>query len=186
MPVTKTITLYSFEELSEDKQDKVIETLSDVNVDHDWWDHAYQDAANIGLKIEEFDLYRGIVKGGLTFYLLDACKSIRMNHGKECDTFKTASDYHEAYIAAFVEWHGTQTQQPSPSTSHWKPVDWLAEFKFEDKAQDIEVDFAKALLEDYRIILEKEYRWLTSREAIVETIDANGYLFNKDGTLSRF
>lgn len=182
MPITKTITLYSFDELSEQAQDKAIEALGDVNVQHDWWDCTYQDAAAIGLKIKEFDLYRVSIKGDLTEYLLDVCKSIRMNHGKDCDTFKTASNYHKAYIAAFVEWHGTQTQQSDPSTSHWKPVDWLAEFKFQDEAREIETDLAKALLEDYRIMLGKEYRWLTSREAIVSSINANKYLFDKDGT----
>lgn len=183
MPITKTITLYSFDELSEQAQDKAIEALWDVNVQHDWWDCICQDAAAIGFKIEELDLYRNTIKGELAEHPLDVCKSIRMNHSKDCDTFKTASNYHKAYIAAFVEWYGTETQQPDPSTSHWKPVDWLAEFKFQDEAQEIEADLAKALLEDYMIMLKKEYRWLTSREGIVSSIDANEYLFNKDGTL---
>lgn len=184
MPITKTITLYSFDELSEQAQDKAIESLSDVNVDHDWWDCICQDAANIGLRIKEFDLYRNTIKGDLTEYSLDVCKSIRIN--QDCDTFKTGANYHKAYIAAFMEWHGTQTQQSDPSTSHWKPVDWLAEFKYQDEAQEIEADLTKALLEDYMIILKKEYDWLTSREEIVSTIKANEYFFKEDGTLCTF
>jgi hypothetical protein len=176
MPITKTITLYSFDELSEQAQDKAIESLLDVNVDHGWWDYIYQDAANIGLRIDEFDLYRNTIKGELTEYLLDVCKSIRMNHGKDCDTFKTAANYHKAYIAAFVEW-------PRTPTSDWKPVDWLAEFKYWDEAQEIEADLTKALLEDYMIMLKKEYDWLDSREGIVSAIEANEYFFKEDGTL---
>jgi hypothetical protein len=184
MPVIKLITLYRFDELSKEAQEAAISNLHDVNVHYDWRDSTYENAELIGLKIVEFDIERRTIEGKLNEYLLDVCKSIRKNHGKEWRTFQTAIAYHKQYIAAFVEWYGTQTQQADPSASHWKPKDWLADFKREDEAEEIEADFAKELLEDYLLILRDEYEYQTSREQVVETIKANDYLFTELGELA--
>lgn len=54
---TKTITLYSFDELSEDAKKKAIDNLRDVNTDFEWWDFAYDDfkafAALFGITLNE-------------------------------------------------------------------------------------------------------------------------------------
>lgn len=178
MPVVKTITLYSFNELSEMAQNEAVDSLWDINVSNDWWDYIFSDAAGIGLKIEEFWLDRHIIRGELAEYLLDSCSLIRRNHGKECETFKTAANFHKTYIAAFVEWYDTQTQQ---SKSHHRPKDWLAQFKFEDEAQKIQADFEKALLEDYLELLRSSWDHLCSRQEIVKSIEANNCLFTELG-----
>jgi hypothetical protein len=46
----------------------------------------------------------------------------------------------------------------------------------------LEDEFLKTLCEDYRIILSREYDYLTSEAAIIETIEANEYEFKADGT----
>jgi hypothetical protein len=181
MPITRTITLYEFDELSEEAQEAALSSLHDVNVHFLWWDSTHENAKLIGLEIEEFDIDLRTIKGKLNEYLLDVCKSIRKNHGKDHRTFQAATAYHKQYIAAFIEWYGTQTQQADPSASHWKPKDWLADFKREDEAQEIEADFAKELLKDYLIILRDEYEYQTSREQVVETIKANDHLFTELG-----
>jgi hypothetical protein len=38
-----------------------------------------------------------------------------------------------------------------------------------------------AMLEEYIVLLRKEYEYLTSRDAIIETIMANEYLFDESG-----
>ena len=43
--------VYLFSELSEKVKQKVINDNYDINVDYEWWESAYEDAANIGLKI---------------------------------------------------------------------------------------------------------------------------------------
>jgi len=50
--------------------------------------------------------------------------------------------------------------------------------------EDNEEAFLKELLQEYLSILTKEYDYLTSEEAIVETIEANEYEFYKDGRLA--
>lgn len=87
MSITRTITIYQFDELSEEAQEKAIEICSDYNVNHDWWEHTCdQDAVTIGLKITEFDIDRGTIEGDLSEYLLDSCRLIRTNHGKDTET----------------------------------------------------------------------------------------------------
>lgn len=49
---------------------------------------------------------------------------------------------------------------------------------------DNEEEFSKELLEEYSIILQKDSEYLTSDEAIIETIQANEYEFNQDGSLA--
>ena len=56
---TKTINLYSFDELREESKKKAIQNLWDINVDYDWWQFIYDDAKQIGLKLTGFDLDRG-------------------------------------------------------------------------------------------------------------------------------
>ena len=69
----------------------------------------------------------------------------------------------------------------------WQPVfsEYMTEpenmGELEGKLQDIEDDFLKSLCEDYRILLQHQYEYLTSEEVIIETIEANEYEFTQDG-----
>lgn len=49
---------------------------------------------------------------------------------------------------------------------------------------DNEEEFSKALLEEYANILQKDYEYLTSEEAIIEAIQANEYEFYEDGRMA--
>jgi len=49
--------------------------------------------------------------------------------------------------------------------------------------EDIDAEFLRSLCEDYRIMLQNEYEYLTSEEAIIETIIANEYEFTEEGEL---
>ncbi|MFW6219823.1 MAG: hypothetical protein ACOC33_03205 [bacterium] len=91
----KTIELkiYQFSELSEYAKQKAIENLSDINVDYNWWEFIYEDAKNVGLKIEGFDLYEK--KINMSYYEDSATvkKLISKTHGKKTDTYKTVKGH---------------------------------------------------------------------------------------------
>lgn len=179
---TRQRTLYRFQELDESAQEKAMERLWDLNVDYDWWDHIYHDAADVGLKITGFDTYRNTISGELTDYLLDSCKLIRKNHGKDCETFKTAKVYLDEYIEAFVKWReAEQSSGDQDDFEGWKPADFLEEFKWTDEAKEVEKEYQKALLEDYLILLRDEYDYRTGKEALRESILAGEYLFTENG-----
>jgi len=158
---TIKIKLYDFKELPEDIQEKVINNLSDINVDYDWWDFIYQDAKDIGLEISSFDIYQKEIDGELIDSIDGIIKAIMKNHGKETDTYKLAEKYQAMYEK--------QGQDIS-----------------DDLDEEWHIDFRHDLLECYLSMLEKECEYLESREAIIETIEANEYTFEADGTMRNY
>jgi len=58
--------------------------------------------------------------------------------------------------------------------------EFVTDLGVSDERED---EFLYALLEDYRVMLNKEYEYLTSEEAIIETIKINDYEFTADGKI---
>ena len=172
MPTVKTITAYTFDELSEEAKEKAREWMRDHALEYDWWDFIYEDAANVGIKITGFDLGRGSYCNGTIEDAEGTAHAILKNHGEEGETYKTASAYlkerDEAIDAA--------------------PRDEDGEFEDEgaldDKLDEIAGEFIKSILEDYRICLQREYEYRLSDEVIDEDIRANEYLFTEEGRRS--
>jgi hypothetical protein len=150
---TIKINIYKFSELSEKAKEKAVNIFQDINVDFEWWDGTYEDAVNIGLKITSFDLDRRQITGELTGSGLDTANLIIANHGTENETYKTAQRY-------FLSLKNSESDEEIEETEH---------------------EFLNDILEDYLIILRKEQEYLTTKEAIIETIESNEYDFTEDG-----
>jgi hypothetical protein len=171
---TKEITVYKFSELSDKAKKKALDKLSDINVSHDWWDYIYDDAATIGLKIEEFDIDRGsYVKGKFTLDAIEVAAKIKENHGEECETYKDAEAFLISRDAILATW-------PTDANGEFENSDDL-----DETLDEIEEDFFKKIREYYRTLLSKEYDYQTSEKQIIESIEANEYEFTEDGKLSR-
>lgn len=92
---TKTIDVYQYDELGDEAKQKVLEKFYDLNVSFEWWEYLYEDAKRGGLKISEFDLGRGRhIKGKLLVSVGEVCARILAEHGKECETYKLATEYY--------------------------------------------------------------------------------------------
>ena len=148
--------VYDFDELSEGAKDKAVEKFSDINVDFDWWDSIYDDAHCVGLEITGFDLYRQERDGKLTDSVLGSIQAIKKNHGKKTDTYKLALQYEKL------------------AKKHEADSD-------DDYDEEFIDEYRQALLHVYFEMFQEEYNYLTSKEAIIETIQANEYGFLKDG-----
>lgn len=157
--------LYSFDELSDEAKEQAVLNLVDINVDYEWWDGVYADAEDIGLKITAFDLdrHRG-AEGHFFWSAKEVAEAIIENHGPDCETYKTA----KAFLDDFPE----EPDEDAENYGEW-----------EDTIDDMTDEFLKSLLEDYSIMLQHESEYLTSDEAIIETIQSNEYEFTSDGTL---
>jgi hypothetical protein len=167
--ITKTVEAYKYDELSDQAKEKAIEHFSDINVDHDWWSGSCEDAKNIGLKITSFDLDRNRhAEGNFIIDAENCAKAIIKEHGKDCETYKTAKAYLKEYKTAFDAMEKAEDGE-------------VLHYQDEQTLQDINNEFLKSLLEDYSIMLQKESEYLTRQEAIEETIRANEYEFTKDG-----
>ena len=148
--------VYQFNELNEQAKQKAIENMYDINVNDSWWEYTYEDAANAGLKLTSFNIDRGnYCNGKFINSAQDCAQLIIKNHGKECSTYVTASD--------FIQELTKLTDQD------------------EDEIEELEEQFLKDILEDYKKILSEEYEYQTSKEAIIETILANEYEFTEEG-----
>lgn len=165
--------VYKFDELNEDAKQTVIENNYDINVSYDWWESTYEDAKNVGIEITAFDIDRSsYCKGEASSSWKDVAEQIVKEHGEMCETYKTAKDFLNEYDELVKKYSdGININQV-----HEDNV-----YEFDQYADELENDFRKSILEDYRIILEKEYEYLTSKEAIIETITCNEYEFTKDG-----
>jgi hypothetical protein len=168
---TIEIKLYKFSELSEEIKENAVNHLCDINVDFDWWDYIYDDAKTIGLKINEFglDRYRHAT-GNFLFSACEVAQNIFNNHGEFCKTYKTAKLFIKDWQSVFNEYMD-ETNEKYESTES------------ENELMELEDNFLNSLLEDYSIILQNEYEYRTSNEAIIETIEANEYYFTKEGKL---
>jgi hypothetical protein len=166
---TITIALYSFNELTEETQRKAISLLSDLNTPHGWWNNTYEDAKRVNLKLTGFDFDReNYCNGDFITVAETTATLILKKHGQECDTFKTAKAFLNDYL-------------PKKKKFEKENPGWY--FTHEDEACQLEEDFLKAILKDYLRILKKECEFLESKEQIIETINANDYLFFEDGKL---
>jgi len=156
---TRTYNVYEFEELTERQQQKVLDKYYDINVDHDWWEFVYSDAEAIGLKILAFDIGR---RWEIDTQTLQKPKDIALNilesHGKHCDTYKVAKWF-------LVNRHT------------------LKKHRRQDGLEECEMTFEGDLKQEYLRMLEREYNYLTSEEAVKETLIANRYIFTETGRI---
>lgn len=168
---TIEITLYKFSELSEKAKQKAVENLCNINIAHDWWEFVYEDAKNVGIKINEFDIDGGnYCKGEFLLSASEVAQNTINNHGEQCDTYQTAQDFLNRFNPLFALYM-------DESSEHYESGEIEADMIEE------ETDFLNFLLEDYRVILSQQYDFLTSEKSIIETIEANDYNFTEDGEL---
>lgn len=162
-------TVYKFEELSEKAQQKALDKIFEFHLNYAWWDRVYEDAENVGVKIKAFDIDRGnYIKGEIT-YPETVANNVLKEHGKTCETYKVAESYLKAR-KDFIEKNQDEDGEISRE----------AEYSLED----MDKEFKREILEQYLSMLKKEYEYLTSKEAILETIEANQYEFDENGGLA--
>lgn len=169
--------VYQFNELTEQAKQKAIEQFSDINVDYDWWQSTYEDAANIGLKITSFDLdRRRHAKGEFLDCANEVAAKILIEHGKDCETYKTAQRYLQD-----VEDVKKDAKDNYNEDEELMEFDEFLEETKGSELDDLADNFKQSLLEDYSIMLQNECEHLQSYDAIKDTIIANEYEFTKDG-----
>jgi len=166
-------TIYSFSDLenNEELKKKVLSKQSDINVNYNWWESTYEDAKRIGLEITGFDLERNRhATGKFNLSANEVAQNILNEHGESCETYLTAFNFMQ-------EWQPIFNDYMDENSENYESYD------SEQKLSELEDTFLKDILEDYAMILEKEYEYLTSEKAILETLEANNYEFNENGNI---
>lgn len=171
-----TKRVYEFNELPEDIQQEIIQKFADINVDFEWWGNIYEDAKNVLLKIAGFGLTPDrLCTGDFIEYAEECAKKIIVEHGETCETWGTATNY-------LVERMSMTTQYSIDAEIGI--IDRGYEQVFDRNCDELDKEFLRSILEDYSIMLQKQYKYLTGEESIIETIKANEYKFTEDGEIA--
>ena len=97
--------------------------------------------------------------------------AILSEHGKDCETFKTA----KKFLADIAKLNAEIEAVDGDNETNCEYEVW------QDKRGELESEFLKSILEDYSIMLQKEMEYQTSNEQIDEAIRANEYTFTESG-----
>lgn len=151
---TKTIQLPTYEQLTDEQKEKVLQNYYDINVDSSfWYEHILDEAKELGLKISGFDIDRSSIDYGFIKEAVSVAQAILKEYGETCDTYKTA----KSFLDAYNKLDNDSTEQDA-----------------------LVLEFETDLANDYLTILRKEYEYCTSREVIEQTLIINEYTFNSE------
>lgn len=169
---TVSLTIYTFDELSEPSKRIALDRFADINTcGYPWWNDTYEDAGSVGITINEFDLDNYFIK----IYIEDCyytAKLILQNYGEVCKTFVKANTF-------INEWDKLVNQCSDGIT-----LNKVAEHNIEDfdlMADKLETDFKIGMRSCYLEILKADFDYLTSDQTIKESIISNEYHFTSDG-----
>jgi len=168
---TTTRNLYTFDELTDEAKENARNWWREGALNDEWYDFIYEDAERIGVKITEFDLGRADY---CKLHVMDTEHTARLiidQHGEECETYKTATDY-LATREALIE--GAERDEDGE----------IDEYALDEALDEVDAEFVKSLAEDYRIMLDKGCEWYFSDENVDESIRCNEYEFTEDGRIA--
>jgi len=136
---TIQLSIYKFDELSETAKQKAISEHRSTGTCGEFaWDDLKEDAKQIGLKITSLDDRRAN-EGEFIISAQETRKLILENHGKQCETYKTALKF-------LSECEELQKR------AEREEKDGDEEYWFAEEIEELENEFLRELLEDYRII----------------------------------
>lgn len=169
---TKTINIYSFNELSEKAKDKARNWWRDCGAGDEWYECTLEDAVTIGVRITGFDTGRGQdISGEFMLSPNEVAQNIFNNHGETCDTFKTAAAFMAEWQPVFDAYMDEESERYETREA-------------EEELMELESEFLHDILEDYLSMLRKEEEWYFSDEQVDEAITCNEYEFTEDGGIA--
>ena len=189
---TKTIALYSFNELNDEQKNVVIEKNRDINVDFEWYDSSIADFKAALKLIGFYDVkvrFSGFSSqgNGAQFtgnydYSKGALKKVKAEYPNWVALHNLASELQEIQSKYFYKIGAKIT-----STGHYLH-EYCTSFElFLDgdyfNSDNIESEFIESCRDFMREIygmLNNEYDHLTSDKAVIETIESNEYFFNSE------
>ena len=201
---TIELTIYKFEELDNSIQSRVVNNLSNINIDYNWYDGEFCYWKD---KLEEF----GFIQPQIFFNGFCSqgdgacfeCKSIDLERAWKFFTLQMAKTdnwinrklkHHEAWLYDYLyNYVSFEIQCVNSRYSHensqtvssycYKPTRGLLD-KFYTAFENWLEEFRRGLCMELYHNLADQYNHLISEKAIKETIEANEYEFFPDGKIA--
>ncbi len=217
MPVQKTVTAYTFEELSEEAKKRAREKARDINTDDGWYEHTIEDADTIaalmGIELDRRS-YRtktgekkesgapdiqfsgfacqgdGASFTGSWTWKEGGPEAVRQ-HAPQDEKLHAIADELDGIGSALGANIRATIHRTSQHYAHEHTVSIdledldetsESEPRFTDEQEKEVAAALRAYMEWIYRQLEQEYEYLTSDEAIDETLIANEYLFTVNGS----
>jgi hypothetical protein len=187
MPRDVTVKVYKFNELSEKAREKALEKLSDINTDYDWWN---QDGL-LDLTQAEYDDIREKPTPGNVLISYDSDKiNFDLNWNNRYLQFNDIVVNDQETFRKYLQipkrlWakvdYGFTNDREESTQLYFEPQEDIGEAD-EQTLQNAQKIFTGKVKEALHA-LQEQYDYLQTDEAIIETIEANDYDFNEDGTL---
>ncbi len=178
-----TVSAYKFDELSIEAREKAINTLSDINVYSDWSDYLIDEFKrclhNIGFSNVDVLCSGFYSQGDGLSFTGDFDSSEMLTNGftpldsAAINTFVEVMDFKHCYFSVSRNSYSRYCHENTMQ------IDSDLDSRFDDKLLELCRDIAS----EFYLMLEKEYDYLTSPDAIIETINCNDYWFDIDGNL---
>lgn len=168
----KIVNLYQFDELNDKAKEKARDWFRE-RIDGSYaWESTVEDAVHVGLIIETLSQHQAN-KGRFMESAEETAHEIEKNHGTSCETYKTASGYLKARDALI------------DNAEKYENGDFVDQYQLDKELDRLDSELLASLLEDYRILLEKQVEYEYSEESVDENIMDNEYEFTEDGSRAR-
>jgi hypothetical protein len=200
---TVTYTLYEFNELSAEAQEKAIENLSDINVDYDWYDLEYwqEKLDAIGFEGAEINFSDFWSQGDGASFIASVNLEKIISYMAYCtDNYNDIKDFYKLERLQYygmidlnieiIRQSSRYAHENTCAISHDFQAysnaiafeKWLDRVisKFIDQIEDLRRSLCFAIY----YALRQDYEYLISPEAIQETIEINKYYFYETGKLA--
>lgn len=189
---TRTYTVYKFAELTDKAQEKAVEKLYNINVDDSFWYEAITDNRKLELSKKGFEESKISFSG---FSSQGDGASFKCSVDLE-KWFETRPMDKQSFAAIFAECKDTDNYSmvitKDGRYEHEMTMRIDSQYYGENKNANKELALLEEIiLEDARkearaiyTILESEYDYLTGKEAVIDSIQANDYDFESDGSLA--
>jgi hypothetical protein len=159
--------VYKYDELGDKAKEKARDWYRSVNV-YEWWESIYADAKTVGVQITAFDCQR-YAHGHFLESAQETAHKIAKEHGETTPTYKTAKEYLK------------QRDEIIDTAPKTEDGDFKDEYALDQALDELDREFLRSLLEDYRVTLDQEWDYINSDEQVEEGIIANGYEFTEHG-----
>ena len=177
---------YAIDELEPKAKDRALNWLIE-GIDYEWWDCVYDDAKAVGkcLGIEINDIYfsgfyhqgSGCSFSGYYSYHKGWKKALKAYAPNDKELLGIGQALQDIQCPAFYNLEG----EIKGDERYWRTrIDLYWQYSEHEQAiNDVLSSFADWIYNN----LQREYEWLTSEEQLIESAQANGYLFDASGRI---
>lgn len=196
MTRTQTITIYQFDELSDNVKETARNWYRQGNLDYEWWDCTFEDAKTcakiLGINIDNIYFSGFASQGdGACFegsyeFTKGAIAAIKQHAPQDETLYQIATDLQAIQRPSFYQLSASVKHSSRYSHANCTNINVYDNRDGEYVSADTHDALTEALRDFMHWIyrqLETEYHWLNADEQVDESIRCNQYEFGEDGNI---